>query len=104
MNLKLNKKKCYSYPDRATYCHWPVGSRPRQQPRGDDVAREAHCQRIAGDGAAVPGLERTGFLHHQNEHNAVSIMVPAPPRIGHRSKLDGEAERQRSQITGAGMI
>jgi hypothetical protein len=68
------------------------------------VAREAHCRWVAGDGAAVPGLEQTGFLHHQNEHIIVNTTVPAPPRIGRRSKLDGETERRRSQATGAGMI
>jgi hypothetical protein len=31
-------------------------------------------------------------------------MVPAPPPDGHRSKLDGEAERRRLQAIDAGMI
>jgi hypothetical protein len=84
--------------------HWLVGQCPRQCPGGADVAREAAGRRFAGDGAAILGLERTELLYHQNEHDTVSIMVPAPPLFGRRSKAGGVVLRRRAQVNDAASL
>jgi hypothetical protein len=55
---------------------------------------------VAGAGAFLRGC--TGILW--NQHIEAMLVVAAPPPNGRRSNIDGEAERRRSQTTGAGTI
>jgi hypothetical protein len=76
---------------------------PRQLPHGldwvkiEDVALELTAGGEIGDDAAVPELPRMDDSYHSNQHVMVKLTVLAPPPDGRRRKLDGEAERRRSQ-------
>lgn len=73
-------------------CHVSVDwSKSRPHPGAHGGRREAT---IATD----PGLARTNHLDYWTQGIVVNVIVPAPPRNGHRSKLDGETERRRSQV------
>jgi hypothetical protein len=61
----------------------------------EDVASEAHCRRGFGDGAATPALGRTESSHHSIQHNAVNLMVLAPPANDYRSMAGDDVLRRR---------
>jgi hypothetical protein len=57
-------------------------------------------EREISDGAAIPGLARTDYRFHSNQHVMTNIRVTTPPPNGRRSLLAGEAERWCLQMNG----